>query len=261
VVLLATLATPPCSSAQAAAPPDAATPPLLPAYDVMTIKVNKTLSGSVSIDTEDSTFTATNVSLKNLLADAYDIREDLIVGLQGPVESSSFDVSAKITDPDIPALKKLTSKQTGELLLPLLTERFQLKTHVETKTLAVYELVVLPGGPKLKLSADQTKTGNGSTASQVSRSRGKMTANDMPMAGLAEALAGQIHRAVIDKTGLKGNYDLTLQWSNDDNPDSGAENLPTIFTAVEEQLGLKLQSAKGPVETLVVDHAAMPSEN
>jgi uncharacterized protein (TIGR03435 family) len=81
------------------------------------------------------------------------------------------------------------------------------------------------------------------------------------MASFAKALSSRVDRTVIDKTGLAGNFDLEMQWSRDENPDSGAEILPDIFTAIQEQLGLKLQAAKGPVETLVVDRAAMPSEN
>jgi uncharacterized protein (TIGR03435 family) len=234
---------------------------LAPAYDVMTIKANKTASGGVDIDTDDDRFSATNVSLKQLLENAYDIRQDLISGISGPLDSARFDIEAKISDPDPAAIKKMTREQERQIILPLLTERFQLKTHIETKTLPVYELVLLPGGPKFKPSADQTKTGGGSMSIHGSRTRADLTAHDIPMTSLGKTLAGQVHRTVIDKTGLKGNFDLTLQWSNDENPDSGAEQAPSIFTAVQEQLGLKLQPAKGPVETLVVDHAAMPSEN
>jgi len=79
------------------------------------------------------------------------------------------------------------------------------------------------------------------------------------MESLAKSLAGQAHRTIIDKTGLTGHFDLTLQWSSDDNPDPGTDSAPGIFTAVQEQLGLKLEPAKGPVETLVVDHAEMPT--
>ncbi len=248
-------------SAQEALPAaaHAATPP--PVYDIITIKPNKTASGSVDIDSEDDHFAATNVSLKNLLEGVYDIKQDLISGIPGPVDSARFDIQAKISDPDPIALKKMTPEQDRLKLLPLLTERFQLKTHTEIKILPVYELVVVPGGPKFKPSADQTKTGNGSTSIHGSRINGKLTAHDIPMKSLAKSLAGQVHRTVIDKTGLTGNFDLALQWSNDESTEAGGESDPTFFTALQEQLGLKLQPAKGPVETLVVDQASMPSEN
>lgn len=261
VAFLSAIAPPPSACAQTTAPSVAVaqTPSL--AYDIITIKPNQSASGNVEIDTEDDHFTATNVSLKTLLENVYGIKQDLISGIPGPLDSARFDIQAKISDPDPIALKKMTPEQERLKLLPLLTERFQLKTHTETKILPIYELVVIPGGPKFKPSGDQTKTGDGSTSIQGSRTRGKLTAQDIPMISLAKSLAGQVHRTVIDKTGLTGNFDLALQWSNDESTEAGAESDPTIFTAVQEQLGLKLQPAKGPVETLVVDHAAMPSEN
>jgi uncharacterized protein (TIGR03435 family) len=227
----------------------------------MTIKPNKTASGGVDIDTDDDRFSATNVSLKILLEEVYDIKQDLISGVPGPLDGARFNIEAKISDPDHDALKKLSDEQRRRLLLPLLTERFELKTHTEIKTLPVYELVAMPGGPKFKPSADQTITGGGSMNVHGSNARTDLTAHDIPMTSLAKHLAGAVHRTIIDKTGLKGNFDLTLQWSNDENPDSGAEQAPSLFTAVQEQLGLKLQPARGPVEILVVDHAAMPTEN
>jgi uncharacterized protein (TIGR03435 family) len=227
----------------------------------MSIKLNKTLSGSTDIDSDDGRFTATNVSLKALLAVAYDIKQELISGILGPVESARFDVEAKVVDPDTAVLKKMTREERRKMLLPLLVERFQLQTHIETKTLPVYELVVAKGGPRCKPSADQTNTGGGDIDTDGSRTQVKLSAKNAPMASFAKALSSRVDRTVIDKTGLAGNFDLEMQWSRDENPDSGAEILPDIFTAIQEQLGLKLQAAKGPVETLVVDRAAMPSEN
>jgi uncharacterized protein (TIGR03435 family) len=226
----------------------------------MTIKLNKSLSGSMGIDSGNGLFSAGNVSLVNLLAGIYDVDPSLISGLTGPLESARFDIKAKIVDPDRNALEKITQEQRRKMLLPLLTERFQLKTHIETKTLPVFELVVLPDGPKFKPSANQAK-GNAATSVRGTDTGSTLTAHDIPMASFAKSLGDPARRTVIDKTHLTGNYDLTLQWSSDDNPDPAAQALPGIFTALQEQLGLKLQPAKGPVETLVVDHAEMPSNN
>jgi uncharacterized protein (TIGR03435 family) len=88
----------------------------------------------------------------------------------------------------------------------------------------------------------------------------ELAAGGLSMATFAKILTGQVNRTVIDKTGLAGGYELALKWAKDDNPDETSE-VPSIFTALQEQLGLKLQPAKGPVETLVVDHVEMPSEN
>ena len=240
--------TPATASAQAAPP----------AYDVMTIKPSDPDSRSTSIGGLGDRFSAQNYSLKMLLQFAYDLNEDSIVGIPSQLDSKRFDIEAKISDPDLDVLKKLSPKQRRLMVLPLLTERFQLKTHMETRPGPIYELVVAKGGSKLKPSANKecgvsfNSNGNSST----------ITAKCQPMASLAKTLFAQLHRPVVDKTALTGNYDLTLQWTPDGAPASTDDNAPpSIYTAVQEQLGLKLQPAKAPVEVLVVDHAAMPTEN
>jgi uncharacterized protein (TIGR03435 family) len=233
-----------------------------PAYDVMTIKPSDPGSPGTSYGAPGDRFFARNLSLKMLLQYAYDINEDSIVGIPSQLDSKRFDIDAKIVEPDLDALKKLSGKQGRLMLLSLLTERFQLKTHMETRLGPVYELVVAKGGPKFKPSADQTSRANGNLGTSSNGKSSKITANCMPIASLAKVLTDQLHRPVIDKTGLDGNYDLTLQWTPDGAPVSTDDNAPpSIYTAVQEQLGLKLQPAKAPVEVLVVDHAAMPTEN
>jgi uncharacterized protein (TIGR03435 family) len=230
----------------------------LPAYDVISIKQNKSGSGGVDINTNDNRYFAQNVSLKDLLENAYGIKKDLISGVTGPVASARFDVEAKIVDRDPDALKKLTNKQYGQMLLPFLVERFQLKAHTETKILPVFELVVVKDGPKFKQSEDDT---HGSGTSIHGEHNGKeLTAHNLSMTSLASSLTNEVHRTVIDKTGLAGKYDLGMKWTADDSS-TQSDVGPSIFTALQEQLGLKLQSAKGPVETLVVDSVEMPSEN
>jgi uncharacterized protein (TIGR03435 family) len=231
----------------------------LPVYDVVSIKLNKSGSGSSSTHTTPGRFSATNVSVAQLLRRAYDVREDLISGLTGPMASARFDVEAKVVDRDPEALKKLSGRQYGQMLLPFLAERFGLKVHTETKTLPVYELVVGQGGPKFKASSSGSTEGgtnvNGDSKGTV------LKATNVSMASLAETLSGQVNRTVIDKTGLAGNFDVGLNWAPDEIDDARTDAGPSIFTALQEQLGLKMQSGKGPVETLVVDHVEMPSEN
>ena len=239
-------------------PPAAATP--APVYDVMTIRPNNGAAEGSDTNADDGLFTAHNVSLKQLLQTTFDIKQDLISGIPGSVESAHFDMEAKVVNPDLAMLKKLTREQSRHMLLPLLIDRFQLKTHTEVKTLPVYELVVAKGGAKLKLSADQTPNG-GDINTNGGRTQIKITAWRAPMDSVAKALSSRLDRTVINKTGLAGNFDLTLQWSRDETSDPSTDAPPTIYTAIEEQLGLKLEPAKGPVQTLIVDHAEMPSEN
>jgi uncharacterized protein (TIGR03435 family) len=246
--------------AQAVAAPQTTVPDAkMPAYDVAVIRLNKSGSGLVNIWSNTDNYKASNVSLRVLLQDAYGIKEDLISGIPAAVNSARFDVEAKVVDPDVSVLKKLNENQRRGMLRDVLFERFQLKAHLEVKTLPVYEMVIAKHGPKFKPSVDGGKD-DGGTSVRGSRSGVKFTARDITMASFADSLHRQVDRTVLDKTGLPGKYDISLQWSKDDL--SGADSGPSIlFTALQEQLGLQFRAAKGPVETLVVDHAEMPSEN
>ena len=252
------------------------TPPL---FDVVSIHENKTGSNNVSIRNGDGSFVATNISLINLLMNAYHIRPELISGLPGWANSTHFDVNAKISDPDIAALKKRTSEQrraeSQAQTLALLTDRFHLQAHIETKTLPVYDLVIAKSGPRLKEnttlpSPDTPGTGPrnlkpGSMMISNSGSNSEMTAVGVPISNFAQNLAFQVERNVIDKTGLTSKYDFSLKWTPmqlEGKTDGTADNnAPDIFTALQEELGLKLEPSKGPVDTLVVDHVEMPTEN
>jgi len=234
----------------------------LPVFDVVSIKPNRSGSGSMGIETHNDSYSATNVSLKRLLQDAYGIREDLISGGPGWAESTSFDINAKVVDPNLDELKKLTGEQRRSMLQSFLADRFQLKVHIETKALPVYELVIAKGGLKFHEAASGNGSADGGRTPGMWIHNNELTATAIPLTSLAAMLSRQLHRTVLDKTELTGKYDLDLKWAPEDgqgpSPDSSA---PSIFTALQEQLGLKLQSSKGPVETLVIDHVEMPSEN
>jgi uncharacterized protein (TIGR03435 family) len=229
-------------------------------YDIVSIKENNTGDGSYGIHLHEDHMTATNVPLSFLIEFAYDTKEDLIFGLSGPVTSIHFDIEAKVLPQGDGPPPKLSDTQLRAMIIPLLADRFQLRAHLQAKILPVYELVVGKGGPKIHLSQEENHGGGWNT----NRSENEVTleAKTISMSDLATVLADPVHRDVIDKTGLKGVSDVTLKWTPDDAGDAGAggPNI-SIFTAVEEQLGLKLQPGKGPVETLVIDHAEMPSKN
>ncbi len=227
----------------------------LPAYDVVSVKVNKSGSGNVDTTTKLATYSATNVSLKDLLLHAYATREDLIFGGPKWVNSARFDVEAKIVDPDLEVLRNLTPEQNRALLRPMLANRFQLKVHPEIKVLPVYEMVLAKSGPKFKEASPREREG---THIQDS----VLTAHAVTLASLASTLSNQLHQTVIDKTGLPEKFDLALSWTPEYGPEASRESsAASIFTALQEQLGLKLRSSKGPIETLVIDHVEMPSEN
>jgi uncharacterized protein (TIGR03435 family) len=232
-----------------------------PVYDVATIKPNNSGSGSLNIDSNDETFMATNISIKALLENASGIREDLISGLPGWAESAHYDIVAKVVDADADTMRHLTREQRENMLQQLLADRFQLKTHIEVKELPVFDLVIAKGGIKFH---EFDHSNPNAEQDSMSVNNTEMTANGVLMNSLAKMLAGQVQRNVIDKTGLTGKYDLHLKWRRQENGTDaglGDDALPTLFTALQEQLGIKLQSSKGPVDTLVVDHIAAPSEN
>lgn len=133
--------------------PAATTPqPVLPTYDAVSIHPHNASDNNASLSFHPDSFTANNITLKELLGYAYQIREDLISGLPGWADSSHFDISARVSDPDHSVLDKLTRDQMKAMIRPILFDRFQLKVHTEIKTLPVYDLVLAKGGPKLQKS-------------------------------------------------------------------------------------------------------------
>jgi uncharacterized protein (TIGR03435 family) len=193
-------------------------------------------------------FTAKNASLSLLIQIAYSIDAQRQISTQpGWMESQQYDISAKVEGD-----QQLTAKQMRPLLQHLLEQRFHLQTHRETRLTSGYALVVAKGGAKLQPNKEERKSylqifPNGLQAMHS-------TTND-----LTGALTVAIHQPVIDKTGLTGIYDIKLSYAPDNDSNS---SLPSIFTALQEQLGLKLEPQKVPVEMLVIDHVdRIPSEN
>jgi len=244
------------------------------AYDAVSVKPNKTGGGMIRINQGTDVYRGTNVTLKMLLRYAYDLTtEDQISGLSGALASAHFDIEAKMDADTVAALKKM-SKEASEdqrrvMMQAMLADRFQMKVHHEQKELGMYDLVIAKGGIKFK-EAETAGTNDGDGKPQPKGSfmvrNGQLTGDGIPVANLAMFLAQILHKQVTDKTGLKGNYDMLLKWQPDDQPAeshdaTGGEQAPSIFTAVQEQLGLKLDPTKGMVDTIVVDHVEVPSEN
>ena len=246
--------------------------PALPVYDAVSIHPHNASDNRVDLSFHPDSFTAINITLKELLSYAYQIREDLISGLPAWADSAHFDISARVSDPDHSVLDKLTRDQMKAMIRPILFDRFQLKVHTEIKTLPVYDLVLAKGGPKLQKSPPPPDDPDHPTPPGKHRktswrfNNGDLTVTAITMSDFAVTLADQLHHTVIDKTGLTDAYDFNLKWTPDEDADKAADNgaadrPPDIFTALQEQLGLKLEAAKGPVTTLVVDHAEQPSPN
>ncbi len=246
-------------------------------------------------------FVAKNVSLKMLMRMAYKVQDFQISGGPAWISSERYDIEAKPESPSIDDMRKLTDEQREAFmeqqrlrLQALLADRFQLKLHPETKELPVYALVIAKNGPKLQESkiepagSEPPPNPAGSKGSVprfkgqgMRMGRGELSGQSAPISILADTLSNQIGRTVIDKTGLKGRYDFTLKWTPDETqgqmfkgPGDGGEGRPpsdaaptpdasgpSVFTAIQEQLGLKLESQKGPVQVLVIDQVEKPTEN
>jgi bla regulator protein blaR1 len=235
-------------------------------FEVVSIKPSDPLSNNMHMGVgPGGGFEASGVTLRLLIQQAYDVRNFQILGGQGWVDSDKYDIVTKdeAKGPSEAELGKMTDAQRdgfrlrllGKLQL-LLADRFQLKAHRETKELPVYELTVAKGGSRLQSAADD---GGGSNLSSWRTDDGKsqITAKHFPIANLARFLSGQVGRTVIDKTGLTAKYDFQLTYA----PDMGDITGPSLFTALQEQLGLKLDSQKGPVEVVVIDSVEKASGN
>jgi uncharacterized protein (TIGR03435 family) len=237
-------------AAASRAMPQAAT---APAFEVASIKLHVLPVQTVGVSMSGPSVRASAMSLSNLVAYAYDLKSYQIVGSPSWADSDRYDIAAKADGEGT-----LTRDQVRQRLQPLLADRFQLKFHHEMKEMSVYALVAGKNGPKLKESAPDA------TTLLTLRSTGNRTAEMTVSKGDMGQLARQfsngngVDRPVLDRTGLSGTYDYKLTWAADPPPDSDA---PSIFTALQEQLGLKLEPTKAPIDTLVIDHAEKPSEN
>jgi uncharacterized protein (TIGR03435 family) len=196
--------------------------------------------------------TATASTLHDLITSAYHVRYDQISGGPNWAGSDHFDMSAKAEGEGA-----LTMERARPMLQALLADRFQLKIHLETREVPMYALVVRKNGPKLQESAAADESKSGITANSSGM---HLTVSKGTMAQLALWLSGNgAGRPVIDKTGLTGHYSYELTWVNG-TPGPDVEG-PSLFTALQEQIGLRLEPTKGPSEIVVIDHAEKPSAN
>ncbi len=262
----------------------------LPSFEVASIKPNRSEALWISTRFLPGRFTETGMTAKQLIALAYDVRDFQVSGGPSWISSDKYDIEAKEPDSLADELPKLLPDQRREklglMIQSLLADRFELKVSHGTKDLSVYALVVAKNGPKLQEAKPGDTYPNGikdadgrpvGQARIMQMGRGQLTGQGLPIASLVRVLSQQLGRTVVDQTGLKGNYDFTLQWTPDQSqaipmgpeggkpatesappPDSSG---PSIFTAIQEQLGLKLEPTKGPVDIIVIDHIERPSEN
>jgi len=235
------------------------------AYEVISVKPYKPDNGSgVTMwwRTTKVGFSAAGLTLQALVMGAYGlVTTEQIEGLPSWGDSAQFTIDAKMDEDVAAAFEKLAQKDRDKQRMlmqqSMLEDRFQLKAHHEMRERPIYELVVAKSGSKLKNASKDAKGG-------WSWGETKFTGDSVEIVGLANALSSVLGRTIVDKTGLTGHYEISLTYAPIDEDGPGHDSAdagPSIFTALEEQLGLKLVAAKGPVDTIVVDHVEKPSEN
>jgi len=260
----------------------AQTAPTGDVFDVASVRPSHDAQARALVQATPGRLTLRHLSLQRLLLIAYDIQDYQLVGEPSWSQSSQYDVIATAST------GTSIQKMEGPMLQALLQDRFKLKVHRETRALPLYELVVARNGPKLHPSEKGSCTPyvkgsqpamaaapgqpqplycgfhrTGSAVSPILDGKG-VTLADLGN-NLSRSYNTALGRNIVDKTGLSGVFDIHLTWTND--PDSRDDASPStsddvsIFTALEEQLGLKLQSAKGTVDVLVIDHIEQPSPN
>jgi uncharacterized protein (TIGR03435 family) len=257
-------------------------------YEVASIKPNKYSSHMLGLGFWIERFTATGVTLQGLIREAYEVEDNQISGAPLWLDSERYDIEAKADKSAADELLKLSFDQRRleyrRMLQELLADRFRLTLHRESKELPVYALVLAKKGPKLQEAKPGDTYPNGMKDLEghghgdiMRFGTGILTGQGVPIAFLVRMLSQQqLGRPVLDKTGLTGKYDFTLEWTPEENrapmfkgtrdggqgPDNPPDSSgPSIFTAIQEQLGLKLEAQKGPAEVLVIDHVERPSEN
>jgi uncharacterized protein (TIGR03435 family) len=169
---------------------------------------------------------------------------------------SRWDIDAKVSGEDAAAFSKLAWEDKDRMLLPLLQDRFRMKAHLEKREIPVYDLILAKGGPKLK-EATPDEAAKGYMRGQD----GKIDSVSMPVSAMLAMLNNEAGRPVVDKTGLSGKYDFVLEYVPVSKAATDETGGPSIFTAVEEQLGLKLEPAKEPMDVLVIDSIEQPAAN
>jgi uncharacterized protein (TIGR03435 family) len=238
-----------------------ATATKLPEWDVVSVRQaepGNCLEGSGMMVRKDGVH-AFCLSLNALIQIAYGISEpSRIVGAPDWTKSGGgWNIDAKVAGEDAAAFSKLSPIDRNRMVQMLLADRFHLKAHIEKREMPVYDLVIAKGGSKLKEATEE----EANKAMLRGAVPGKIECISMPLSTLPYFLNRELGRPTVNKTGLTGKYDFTLEYVPASKAAIDETGGPSIFTAVEEQLGLKLEPAKEPMDVLVIDSIEPPASN
>jgi uncharacterized protein (TIGR03435 family) len=297
LVALALVAAPRLVAQSQSASAQSAAPGMDYQYEVATIKPSAPMSGGavrIGIMNTPDGFTASGVPLRLVIQQAFGLQNDQLIDVPDWANTSSYEIDAKMDPATADALQKMNQDDRTaarqKMMQALLADRFKLVIHHETRELPVYTLTVGKGGSKMKVAPPDEQYpaplggrggpgGPGGMFFSMGPTGASITGQGVPIANLVRLLSLQLHRVVLDKTGLTANYDFTLQFAMDmpmgmmagpqgppgagpgGPPPNADPAAPPLIPAVQEQLGLKLESGKGPVDVVVVTHVERPSEN
>ncbi len=225
-------------------------------YDVVRIKLHGD-NPALRFDELPNGFSNRGITLLNLIAMAFGVREEQIIGGPAWVRSTEFDVDARVDEEKSQEFKKLSRQAKGAMLRPILQERFHIELETGTKQISVYDLVVARGGPKLKIHSAAD------SVDPIHISAGNWIMPSMPISFLAIQLSGMINGIVCDQTGLLDKYDANLTFSSAElTPGAPASNAsdfgPDLLTALKEQLGLQLVPTKQLIPVIVIKNVSRP---
>ncbi len=226
------------------------TPEKKAAFDVVAIRMSPQDDGQ-DVDHDKGLFRAHNLTARRLMSLAYTLDVSEIIGGPKWLDSDRYDINAKI-----PAeFANANPSRLPEMIESLLADRFQLVIHREQRQMSGYALLADKKGTKLQPAKAPGKESE-------SHSTGRhLVATNVSMEGLAKRLSREVMGVVVDRTGLKGGFDFELEWTPEKllAADAASDDRPSIFAALEEQLGLRLEPAKIPVSAVVVDRAGKPN--
>ena len=235
-----------------------------PSFEVATIKPSVPDSPGIGIRMNGRNFSTLNTTLDDLITFAYELHARQVTGGPGWIGTDKFDLAAIPDKPGMPS-----DRQIKLMMQKLMAERFKLAFHHEKKELGVFLITVAKTGPKIS----KNETNPNGLPGLGMQGLGRVSVRNATIADFAQLMQGRIlDRPVVDQTGLAGRYDFSLQWTPDDSqyggrggqappPANGGTAPPDLFNAMQEQLGLKIEATKAPVDVLVIDHVEKPSDN
>ena len=241
-------------------------PKIVPGYEVATIKPSRPDQQGLGYTLRGRHFVTINTTVQDLITMGYSLHNKQLVGGPDWMTADHYDLDVLPDHDGLPSID-----QSRAIVRKILADRFALKFHEDTKDLSVYVLSTVKTGPKFSKSASDPNSPPG----LFFRGPGKMTVQNATMEEFAKVIQSILDRPVVDQTGLKDRYDFQLNWAWDESqfpgrtppPTSGDNNatdanaLPGLFTAIQEQLGLKMDATKAPAKVLVVESVQKPSEN